>query len=61
MGFQAGFGGAMDALRLRHYIDEARARALERCQPVILDVIAEAGVAFAQEFPDAPRGGRSNE
>ena len=38
------------------FMNAAEPRIAERCQAIILEELTEAGVAFAQEFPEAPRG-----
>ena len=45
-----------EAIRLRVLVDEAEARAVARCEAIIVDELAAGGLAFAAEFPDAPRG-----
>jgi len=45
-----------EADRLITLVSEAADRATERCEAIILDAMTAAGVAFAAEFPEAPRG-----
>jgi hypothetical protein len=44
-----------EARRLRDLLREAEERAVARCEAIILDELTAAGVAFAAEFPEAPR------
>lgn len=45
-----------EADRLRRLADAATARAADRAEAIIVEEIVAAGLAFAAEFPDAPRG-----
>jgi hypothetical protein len=42
-------------LRLRAIIEEAERRAFDRCRGIIVDEATAAALAFAAEFPEAPR------
>ena len=44
--------------RVRELIAEAKGRALDAAWPVIADQVVAAAVAFAAEYPDAPRAKR---
>lgn len=44
-----------EALRLRELVIEAAEQAAARCEAVIRDELVAAGLAFAAEFPEAPR------
>ncbi len=45
-----------EADRLVELVNAATERAAERCEAIILEELTAAGVAFAAEHPDAPRG-----
>ena len=45
-----------EARRLREIVAEALPRAAARAEEVIVEELTAAGVRFAEEFPDAPRG-----
>jgi hypothetical protein len=44
-----------EARRLRELVTAAIDRATERCEAIILDEVTAPGIAFAKEFPEAPR------